>query len=283
MFGKKIIEEKLSTEIQSISPLSGGDINEVFLISCTLGKLVVKFNNRLKFPEMFQKEADGLHMLSESGIRTPEVVDHFEHDNDQYLILEYINEEKIEKKFWTNFAESLSLLHQTGNNTFGLVQDNYIGSLKQLNDQKTSWEEFFITQRLKPLLAKAFDQRLLSRNHLASFESFFNNYSKLVPAEPPALLHGDLWSGNLLGTLDQEPVFIDPAVYYGHREVDIAMTKMFGGFDPAYLDEYNEICPMEKGWEERISIHNLYPNLVHLVLFGRSYLRGIENILQRYA
>ena len=112
MFGKKIIEEKLSTEIQSISPLSGGDINEVFLISCTLGKLVVKFNSRLKFPEMFQKEADGLHMLRESGIRTPEVVDHFEHDNDQYLILEYINEEKIEKKFWTNFAECLSLLHQ---------------------------------------------------------------------------------------------------------------------------------------------------------------------------
>ena len=127
-----------------------------------------------------------------------------------------------------------------------MVQDNYIGSLKQLNDQKTSWEEFFITQRLKPLL-------------------------------------GDLWSGNMLCTLNQESVFIDPAVYYGHREVDIAMTKMFGGFDPAYLDQYNEICPMEKGWEERISIHNLYPNLVHLVLFGKSYLSGIENILQRYA
>ena len=118
--------------------------------------------------------------------------------------------------------------------------------------------------------------------HLADFDHFYQEYANLIPIEVPSLLHGDLWSGNILCGARQEAVFIDPAVYYGHREVDIAMTRMFGGFDPVFLDHYHSCFPLEKGWEERVLIHNLYPQLVHLVLFGNAYLRGIENVIQRY-
>ena len=282
MFVKRILEERLSTDIESISPLSGGDINEVYKINCTLGNYVVKYNSRLRFPTMFYKEANGLDILRKGGIRTPNVIDHFEHMDDQFLILEYVAQEKIENKFWIHFAISLSELHQKSNTSFGLDQDNYIGSLGQYNGQMPTWEEFFISKRLKPLIKMAFDKGLLTRKHLTDFDHFFTVFSELLPVEIPSLLHGDLWSGNLLCGSGQQAVFIDPAVYYGHREVDIAMTKMFGGFDPVYLDYYQDCFPLEKGWEERVPIHNLYPRLVHLVLFGHSYLSGIENVIQRY-
>jgi len=282
MFVKRILEERLSTDIESISPLSGGDINEVYKINCTLGNYVVKYNSRLRFPTMFYKEANGLDILRKGGLRTPNVIDHFEHMDDQFLILEYVAQEKIENKFWIHFAISLSELHQKSNTSFGLDQDNYIGSLGQYNGQMPTWEEFFISKRLKPLIKMAFDKGLLTRKHLTDFDHFFTVFSELLPVEIPSLLHGDLWSGNLLCGSGQQAVFIDPAVYYGHREVDIAMTKMFGGFDPVYLDYYQDCFPLEKGWEERVPIHNLYPRLVHLVLFGHSYLSGIENVIQRY-
>jgi len=282
MFVKRILEERLSTDIESIAPLSGGDINEVYKISCTLGNYVVKYNSRLRFPTMFYKEANGLDILRKGGLRTPNVIDHFEHMDDQFLILEYIAEEKAENKFWIHFAISLSELHQKSSTSFGLDLDNYIGSLGQYNGQMPTWEEFFISKRLKPLIKIAFNKGLLTRKHLTDFDHFFTVFSELLPVEIPSLLHGDLWSGNLLCGSGQQAVFIDPAVYYGHREVDIAMTKMFGGFDPVYLDYYQDCFPLEKGWEERVPIHNLYPRLVHLVLFGHSYLSGIENVIQRY-
>ena len=282
MFVKRILEERLSTNIESIRPLAGGDINEVYKINCTLGNYVVKYNSRIRFPTMFNKEATGLNILRKVGLRTPNVIDHFEHMDDQFLILEYVTQEKAENKFWIHFANSLSELHHQSNASFGLDQDNYIGSLGQHNSQMPTWEEFFISKRLKPLIKMAFDKGLLTRKHLTDFDHFFTVFSELLPVEIPSLLHGDLWSGNLLCGSGQQAVFIDPAVYYGHREVDIAMTKMFGGFDSIYLDHYQDRFPLEKGWEERVPIHNLYPRLVHLVLFGRSYLSGIENVIQRY-
>jgi len=282
MFVKRIIEERLSTDVLSISKLSGGDINEVYKITCPKGTYVVKYNSLLKFPGMFSKEANGLGMLQEGGVKTPAVIDHFEQMDDQFLVLEFVEQENTEVNFWVNFANDLAVLHQKSHLAFGLDQQNYIGSLPQRNEQMSNWEEFFVLNRLKPLVRKAFDQGLLTKNHLDDFNRFYSRLAELLPTEAPSLLHGDLWSGNLLCGTGQEAVFIDPAVYYGHREVDIAMTRMFGGFDPVYLDHYQEIFPLEKGWEERIPIHNLYPQLVHLVLFGPSYLSGIENVIQRY-
>lgn len=282
MLVKRIIEERLSVAIQSISRLSGGDINEVYKINCSLGEYVIKSNSRLNFPEMLYKEAIGLNLLRSNALRTPAVIEQFDHLNKQFLVLEYIEEGKRTKNFWSNFGKSLSELHQKSNTSFGLDQNNYIGSLQQPNDQLSSWEDFFISKRLKPLIKIAFDKKLLTKKHLIGFDKFYTIFSELIPVEVPSLLHGDLWSGNLLCSLGQKAVFIDPAVYYGHREIDIAMTRMFGGFDLTYLEEYNDRFPLEKGWEKRIPIHNLYPHLVHLVLFGKPYLRGIENVIESY-
>lgn len=282
MLVKRIIEERLSVEILTISRLSGGDINEVYHYKSTSGDYVIKCNDRLKFPQMLGKEAQGLKFLKEHGLRTPLVFDHFEYLDRQFLVLEYIEEGMKGENFWSDFAENLAKLHQKSHSRFGLDYNNFIGSLIQQNDQFSRWEDFFISKRLKPLIKRAFDQKKLTKKHLNYFERFFTVFAELVPKEAPSLLHGDLWSGNLLCNTKQEALFIDPAIYYGHREIDISMTRMFGGFDANYLDSYNDRFPLEKGWEKRIPIHNLYPQLVHLVLFGQAYLRGVENVIERY-
>jgi fructosamine-3-kinase len=282
MIYSKILEEKLDEKIGSFSALSGGDINEVFKINTSRNTFVVKINVEKRFPQMFEKEKAGLNLLGETGIKTPDVIAVFSSDKMQFLVLEFIEEERKAPQFWTNFATNLAKLHKNRSEFYGLETDNYIGSLVQKNSKKTTWIDFFIENRIAPLIKKAFDQGLLQTNHMQQFENLFQKLHEIIPQEKPSLVHGDLWSGNLMVGKNQFPVFIDPAVYYGHREMDIAMTQLFGGFDNKYLEIYNEIYPLEKGWQERIVIHNLYPNLVHLLLFGSSYLFGIESVLGKF-
>ena len=278
---RRIIEQRLSTRIESISELSGGDINEVYSIKTSKGEFAIKINDKNRFPDMLHKEALGLDLLDKAGVSIPRVIDEFDQQDKQYIILEYIIQETKQNSFWLRFGEDLSRIHQKVNRDFGLDYDNYIGSLTQENKIKTSWDQFFIECRIGPLVKKAYDKGLLDTSHLQRFENFFRMFNDIIPKEEPSLLHGDIWSGNLLCGEGQKPVFIDPAVYYGHREVDIAMTKIFGGFDPLFLIRYNEVYPLVKGWEKRLKIHNLYPNLVHLNLFGSSYLNNIEQTLEK--
>ena len=279
---KEIIENELSESIIKIAPLSGGDINEVFKIITQNNTYVLKVNSISIHPKMFVKEKLGLQSISLTGAKTPNLIKIFSNSQNQFLILEYIEEESTNKSFWKNFAISLVKLHKTSNKRFGLEYDNYIGSLHQNNAQKRTWEQFFIENRINPVVKQAFDKNLLNINHLSSFESLFKKLNEILPIEPPSLVHGDLWSGNLLKGKGQTPIFIDPAIYYGNREVDITMTQMFGGFDKNYINYYNELFPLEPGWQQRIEIHNLYPSLVHLILFGSSYLRGIEKVINKF-
>lgn len=282
MFFKQIIEEKLSESIINITPLSGGDINDVYKIITKQNTYVLKVNDKNTFPEMFKKEKLGLESISITGARAPKVIQTFTNFNNQFLILEYIDERSIANKFWRNFAVDLAKLHKMSSQMFGLKYNNYIGSLNQINTPKNSWETYFIENRISPLVKQAFDKNLLTNHHLKTFENLFGCLGEILPKEKPSLVHGDLWSGNLLRGKNQTPVFIDPAIYFGHREMDIAMTKMFGGFDNSFISFYNEIFPLEKNWEDRIKIHNLYPNLVHLILFGRTYLGGIESVINKF-
>jgi fructosamine-3-kinase len=164
---------------------------------------------------------------------------------------------------------------------FGLHQDNFIASLGQDNTTNTSWTKFFIENRLEPLIGKAFYDSLISEKFLYRFREIYAKLESIFPKEKPALLHGDLWSGNVLRDNSGNPALIDPAVYYGNREMDLAFSRLFGGFDEGFYQAYEAVFPLEPDFEIRTDIYNLYPLLVHLHLFGKSYLSGIEKTINR--
>ena len=169
-------------------------------------------------------------------------------------------------------------MHKQTDEKFGLDFDNYIGTLPQNNTQDKNWVDFFIRNRLLAQL----DVGNYSLSVRQDFEKLFKKLPDLFPNEKPAILHGDLWSGNFLVKDRETPVLIDPAIYFGNREMDIAMCKLFGGFHADFYASYNEEFPLESDWEERINLCNLYPLLVHVNLFGGGYLNQVKNILSYY-
>ncbi len=272
-------EELLSEEIIVQQPLSGGDINEVYLLTTNNRKVVVKLNKAARFPKMFEAEAFGLHKLRETDtFRIPEVL-HFGVLKDvSFLILEYITATQPAANFWEVFGRQLAALHQHTAPYFGFEEDNYIGSLPQYNRLCKSASEFYTTQRLEPQFS------LASQNgfSFSEIDTFYKNISSEIPNEPSSLIHGDLWSSNSMVDKDGMPCLIDPAVAYAPRGMDVAMMHLFGGFDTRLFDVYIEVFPMEKGWRDRISIFQLYYLLVHLNLFGSSYYNGVKNIVDKY-
>lgn len=274
--------EKFSfNHILEVSPLSGGDINEVFKVETDQGNLVAKCNNSARFPGMFEAESKGLELLQKGGFKTPEVLTLGEEKGFSFLILEYLKSENATPAFWESFGNQLGQLHQNTQDTFGLDHNNYMGSLVQQNARCSDWTEFFITQRLEPQLKLAYDEGYF-KGLGQRWSSFMNKLENLVPKEKPALVHGDLWGGNFICGENQTPVLIDPAAHYGHREADISMMHLFGGFDPSLLETYNRQFALESGWRQRVDIHNLYPLLIHVNLFGGSYAQQVSSILKRF-
>jgi protein-ribulosamine 3-kinase len=266
-----------------ISKLPGGDINDVYEVIVPRGEYIVKVNDAEKFPGMLQKEKIGLETLAASkSVLTPKVLGCGAIAGKQFLVLEKICTVNSVDQTWIHFGRDLAKMHQTSSENFGFESDNYIGSLVQQNDQQKTWTEFLITQRLQPMLELAVNQGDVNYVEAKIFDSLFSKLNELIPKEKPALLHGDLWSGNFLVGPAEEAVLIDPAVYYGHREMDLAMMHLFGGFSPKLFDAYHEIYPLEKGWQKRIDLNQLYPLLVHLNLFGRSYWDRVKKIVDGY-
>ena len=264
----------------TITELSGGDINKVFKVSQEEKNSVIKVNSKADFPLMFEKEAKGLDLLN-TRIKCPKIIQVQELGEFQFLEIEYFQEIDKTNDFWIDFGHKLAKLHLKTSKLFGLDDSNFIGSLVQVNSKKATWESFFIEMRLMPMIEMAVNSGEVNFVEAKIIEKFYQKVNELIPKESAALLHGDLWSGNYLAT-DQGPVLIDPAVYYGHREMDLAMMKLFGGFDPLVFNAY-EVNPLEKAWESRVQYHQLYPLLVHLNLFGRSYWEKIEVVLKKFA
>lgn len=261
------------------TPLHGGSINEVYRVVEPDGaSMVVKVNQSNRYPGMFAAESAGLQMLR-SYVNVPQVLGLHHHNGHDFLVLEDLGDGSsahIKADFFTSLGEQLAQMHEIPQTAFGLHHDNYIGSLPQSNTAHNEWSLFFQHERLTPLVKKAFDAGLLTKAHLRQFECLYSMLPTLFPKEPPALLHGDLWSGNVHCSQAGNAFFVDPAVYIGHREMDLAMTRLFGGFSDSFYDAYQTIYPLEKGWENRVALCNIYPNLVHLVLFGKGYLSGVE-------
>lgn len=281
------LKELFSTNTNEISfgSVGGGCINETHRISFGNQQLFCKINSATKFPQLFRKEANGLDLIARQNIiKVPAVIDCFEGDGQQVLLLEWINEGERTTGFWKKFGKQLAALHHVSNEYFGLNEDNYMGSVPQSNQPVSNWIDFFVQQRLQPLINKCLSQNLLSSKHQTQLESLYLRLPAIFDQEEkPSLLHGDLWSGNCMCNQNEEPVLIDTAVYFGHSSIDLGMTTLFGGFQPSFYEAYNYHSPFPSNYKQQWEVSNLYPLLIHLVLFGRSYLSQIERTLHNYS
>ena len=280
---KDFIGASLNRRIQSIKSVSGGDISRAYLLSASDERFFCKINNKHNSLDMFQKEAKGLQLMASTGsVRIPEVFGVGTHEGDSFLILEFIESKRPSKDDSIRLAERLSTMHSYTAENFGLDHDNYIGSLEQFNSPRNEWSEFYLEKRLHPQFKWALDSGMLSSGEIPNDNIVLKRLSEIFKEIKPSLIHGDLWSGNYMIDIQGNPVLIDPAVYYGHSEVDIAMSRLFGGFDAAFYQRYFELRTPFPGLEERIDIYQLYYLLVHLNLFGSSYYGSVKRILKRY-
>ncbi|MFN4145414.1 MAG: fructosamine kinase family protein [Runella sp.] len=283
-FFEGILYETLgqALEVLEVRLVSGGSINTAVRVFTSEGTFFVKFNHAER-EDMFEKEARGLAMLRQAdALHIPTVLGYGQKGDKAYLIQPFVENGGQRPDFWENFGESLALLHSHTQKQFGLDFDNYIGSLPQSNSLTNNGIVFFIEKRLRPQVGLALYNDLISHEMYQRFEHFYELLPNLLPNERPALLHGDLWSGNFLTNERGRVSLIDPAPYYGFREAELAFTQLFGGFDDSFYDSYQDTFPLEPGFDYRIPIYNLYPLLVHVNLFGRSYLPPIERLLKRY-
>jgi fructosamine-3-kinase len=280
-----IIDENISEqpEVIGISPVSGGCIHNAQKVITRKGNYFIKLNHATDF-NMFETEYSGLELLAGAGeISVPEPISCGVKEGHAYLLLNFINSASRKTSFWDDFGIAMANLHKRHqNDRYGLSYSNYIGRLDQHNEFSESWISFFIGQRLEIQLRLAFDNGYIDRSYLEKCKVFYQKLTDLLPIDPPSLLHGDLWSGNFMTGENGQPVIIDPAVYYGHREIELSFTKMFGGFDRQFYRSYMEAYPLEQGFENRVDIYNIYPHLVHVNLFGPSYLGGVTPVISKY-
>lgn len=266
----------LGSRVERASAISGGDINEAHAVELADGRRVFVKHNADCPPGMFAAEAEGLGWLRETHtLAVPEVVA----VGDDYLVLELIEPGRRGAAFDEELGRGLAALHACRGPAFGHAIDNFIGRLPQDNGSEPDWPTFYRERRLGPMVKRA--RGLLGRELCAAFERLYARLGSLVgPAEPPARLHGDLWGGNLHVTASGAPCLIDPAAYAGHREMDLAMMQLFGGFGPRVFAAYNEAFPLAPGHAERTALYQLYPLLVHVNLFGQAYVGSVRSALR---
>lgn len=279
------LERVVNTKVELLDfrNVSGGCINQGGKLTTTQGNYFLKWNDAKRFPDMFKKEALGLALLREpKAAKIPSVIAVGENSRTQFLILEFIETGRPNAMYWNELGKSLAALHKQTSSAFGLDHDNYIGSLPQDNSKNDNWIDFFIQSRINPQLKLAVDNGKLNVSQLRSFECLYKELPSLLPIDRPSLLHGDLWSGNVIVDHAGAAVLIDPAVYYGHREMELAYTQLFGGMESDFYNAYFEAFPVVSGFDNRVDIYNLYPLLVHVNLFGGGYANQVISILNRF-
>jgi len=277
------IAQRLLTKVLRYTPLAGGDISSVYLLETPHRRLVVKTNASPQAEDMFQQEEVGLKAIGATNtIAVPMVHLCGQEEGVSFLVMDYIESKRPNAKDFERFGNDLAQLHSVTSKRFGWSEDNYIGSLPQSNNEQEDWTIFYVKERILPQLQLALQQQLLTKKEIPTQEVLLERTTSFFNSVSPSLLHGDLWSGNFLIATNGTPFLIDPATYYGHAEVDIAMTRLFGGFDAAFYEAYHAIRPVQKGMEVRQDWYQLYYLLVHLNLFGSSYYGRVKRILNGY-
>ncbi len=276
---------KLLTEIIrepfTLSPIHGGDINEAFLVTGSDQDFFVKYHNGAYARDMFNKEKKGLELINKAVAGfAPESFAVINKGNHAVLLLEFIKSGN-KSSCQSSLAEKLAQLHRTSSNKYGLDHDNYIGRLVQYNMKSDSVIDFLMYSRFEPQIKMAVDTGLIASDEVPDVNRIMQIMTDLIPDEGPCLVHGDLWGGNYLCTSFGSGMIIDPAVAYSHREMDIAMSMLFGGFTNTFYNVYNDHFPLVKGWENRLDLFQLYYLLVHLNLFGMSYKGSVLRIMKK--
>lgn len=263
--------------------VSGGSINSTYKLSTNRGDFFLKLNASTP-PDFFEKEAEGLNLLKSANtdIHIPEVIAVGNPDIDEpaFLLMEFIEEGRYGDSF--AFGTQLAKLHQNYSDQFGLENDNYIGSLPQRNHRHNDWASFFSDERITPQMEMAINSGKVNSGIQSNWDRLSAKLNDMLPPAKPSLLHGDLWGGNYLFDRTSRAVLIDPAVYYGHPEMDLAFSKMFGGFSADFYRGYESVSPLQPGFEERVAVYNLYPLLVHVNLFGGHYTTQAIQLLNKF-
>ena len=281
-----------SVAIAQTERLSGGDINKAYALALTNGEKIFMKANAKENANFFTSEALALSAIeSTKTIRTPKILctgtDAGEQVGYSFLFLEFIESKPKVKNYWELFAQELAAMHQAptekfiSEKKFGFLQNNFIGARKQINITTDSWIKFFRDARLVPQF-KAADSYFTKSERAKVYKLLDHLDEFLIEPKQPSLLHGDLWRGNAMCGSDGKAWLIDPASYVGYAEADLAMTELFGGFPHEFYKAYCEAAPLEKGYEERRDLYNLYHLLNHLNMFGGTYLNAVKSILEEY-
>jgi protein-ribulosamine 3-kinase len=268
-----------SFRIERTTPVAGGCIHRCFVLEGGGRRYFAKTNDRSAL-DSFAAEADGLAALAAAGARVPVPVCRGQAHEHAFLVLEHL--ELRGNGDYAALGRSLAAVHSVHGETFGWHRDNYIGGTPQLNQRSASWSDFWREARLGPQLELAGKNRL-GRDLVGKGERLVEALPRLLSEHAPAasLLHGDLWSGNAGFRADGAPVLFDPAVYWGDREADIAMTELFGGFPRAFYSAYAEVAPLAQGYAVRKTLYNLYHVLNHANLFGGGYAAQAKAMIER--
>jgi fructosamine-3-kinase len=268
-----------ATDVRAVG---GGDINQTFHVVLADGRDAFVKTRADVAPGEYAAEAAGIAWLAEPGaLRTPRVLEL----DDRFLALAWVQPGRLDAAGAEELGRGLAATHAAGAAGFGdPAGSSSFGSLRLSNEPTDDWPSFYAERRLLPLARRARERDALSSAGVQAVERVCERLVDLTgPAEPPARLHGDLWSGNAMADVAGRPWLIDPSAYGGHREVDLAMLRLFGAPSDRIFEAYAEVAPLAAGWRERVELYQLLPLLVHALLFGGSYRAAAERVALRYA
>lgn len=280
------LSHALDREVRSTHPVSGGDVAQSYRVEFSDSSTVFAKTHANPPPRFFTTEASGLSWLrASSTVPVPEVL--AVSDDPPLLVLEWIDESReatASRSGEIQLGVALAQLHMSGAEHFGRADRRTTGSRALPNEPCETWSEFYATQRLLPLAKIASTAGALPDQLIANLEAIAGRLESLGgPPEPPSRLHGDLWAGNRLVDSRGRSWLIDPASHGGHREFDLAMMRLFGGFGPECFDAYEEAWPLADGWADRVALHQLAPLVVHAIKFGGGYVSATESALASFS
>lgn len=275
------IETAVSQKITSMTPLSGGCVGQVMRVGLENGRFVVA---KMAAGEQGRLNTEGemlTYLAAHSALPVPTVL----HQAPDLLIMEFVaGESRFSPDAERDAAERLAALHAISAPQFGFEQETLIGGLPQPNPWTDSWIDFFREQRLRYMAQRAVAVNRLPLSFMPRIDDLCEQLGRwLVEPERPSLLHGDVWTTNVLAQNGNVTAFLDPAIYYGHPEIELAFITLFGTFGDAFFKHYHSLRSIPAGFlEHRRDLYNLYPLLVHVRLFGGSYVRSVDGILRKY-